>query len=127
MILISSLSGRWGTALLAPYGATKAFIWNLGEALFHELRPQRINVLTVAPGPTATPAYLASQPAGRRGIPRAADPLAVARSSFRRLGRQPLFLPGLGNHLAYLLLHHLLPERLASWLVNREVQRRYGG
>ena len=37
IVLMSSLAGLWGTGLVAPYGASKAFDYNLAEALHYEL------------------------------------------------------------------------------------------
>jgi hypothetical protein len=45
IIMMSSLAGLLGMQLVAPYAATKAFAWNLAEALHHELKDQQIDVI----------------------------------------------------------------------------------
>jgi short-subunit dehydrogenase len=62
IILMSSMAGGWGNALLAPYGATKAFIHILAEALYHELKQDGFDILSSITGATRTPGYLASSP-----------------------------------------------------------------
>ena len=56
IILISSVEGLIGVPYSAAYGASKAFVISLGEALWGELTPENIDVLTVCPGPTDTEA-----------------------------------------------------------------------
>ena len=40
IILMASLAGLWGSQYLAPYGASKACMINLAEALHHEMKQQ---------------------------------------------------------------------------------------
>lgn len=54
LILLSSIVGFQGMPLAANYAATKAYIQCLGEALARELEPAGVDVLTAAPGPTAS-------------------------------------------------------------------------
>ncbi|MEK6153217.1 SDR family NAD(P)-dependent oxidoreductase [Flavobacteriaceae bacterium 3-367] len=51
IILMSSLVGFQGVPHAAHYAATKAYVQSLGEALYHELRPYGVDVLSAAPGP----------------------------------------------------------------------------
>ncbi len=62
IILMSSLAGLLGMQLIAPYASSKAFAWNLAEALFHELKPNNIDVMACIAGATATEAYLKTNP-----------------------------------------------------------------
>jgi uncharacterized protein len=39
------------TGVMTPVGATKAYVQSLAERLHHELAPQGVDVLSVAPGP----------------------------------------------------------------------------
>jgi short-subunit dehydrogenase len=54
IILFSSLVAFQGVPKSANYAASKAYIQSLGEALYHELKPNNVDVLTVAPGPVKT-------------------------------------------------------------------------
>ncbi len=56
IILTSSVEGLMGTPYSAAYSASKAMVVALGEALWAELSPHGIKVLTLCPGPTDTEA-----------------------------------------------------------------------
>jgi short-subunit dehydrogenase len=58
LVLMSSGAGAAGAGRLAIYSATKAFDRNFGEALWAELSPQGVDVLSVVVPPTKTPALL---------------------------------------------------------------------
>ena len=125
MIIISSLAGLWGTALVAPYGATKAFGWNLGEALHYELSPFRIDVLSVCSGAMSTPAYLATNPEYGRLRPRVDDPVSVARQSLEKLGKTAFMVSGRHNRLVHFLFSRLLPRPFAVKILNDVMRRMY--
>lgn len=54
LVLVSSVLAFQGTPYAATYGATKAFVQSLGEALEVELGAKGVSVLVLAPGPTRT-------------------------------------------------------------------------
>ncbi|MBL6734653.1 MAG: SDR family NAD(P)-dependent oxidoreductase [Shewanellaceae bacterium] len=54
LVLLSSIVSLQGIAYIGNYAATKAYIQSLGEALYAELKPYHVDVLTCAPGPVAT-------------------------------------------------------------------------
>jgi short-subunit dehydrogenase len=54
VILLSPIVGFQGMPLAANYAATKAYIQCLGEGLTRELGRAGVDVLTAAPGPTAS-------------------------------------------------------------------------
>ena len=55
LILVGSEAALGGTGRLAIYTATKGFALNLGESLWHELKPLGVDVLNVVLGATDTP------------------------------------------------------------------------
>ena len=55
IILMSSMSGLQGTAMVANYAATKAYDAILAEGLWYELREQGVDVLGCLAGATLTP------------------------------------------------------------------------
>lgn len=57
LVLVSSMGGLVGVPGLAAYGAAKWGLRGLGEALYYELRPHRIDVSVVFPPDTATPGF----------------------------------------------------------------------
>jgi short-subunit dehydrogenase len=95
IVLMSSMSGYYGSAQLAVYAATKAFDLVLGDALWFELRPHGVDVLTVQPGSTRTPGWLSSQREGDDAptLP-VMEPPDVVREALDALGAQPNLVPG---------------------------------
>jgi short-subunit dehydrogenase len=57
IVLVTSGAAWVGSDYLAAYGASKAFDLVLGEALWAELRPRGVDVLSMILGPTDTPAF----------------------------------------------------------------------
>lgn len=55
ILLVSSLMGLQGVPYMADYGAAKAYILSLAEALHTEVKASGVNVTALLPGPVATP------------------------------------------------------------------------
>lgn len=125
ILFMSSLAGSWGTQLLAPYGASKAFIHILAESLHHELKGEGVDVLACIAGAITTPAYLASLPQGEMKKGSAMDPHAVVEAGLRALGRRPYVITGFKNKLTYFLLTRVLPRRNSVGIMNRVVGKMY--
>jgi len=125
IILMSSLAGSWGTSLLGPYGATKAFSHLLAESLYHELKGEEFDVLACIAGATSTPGYLASNPGAGKGLMKVMTPEKVVRTSLGSLGRSPFVVPGFTNRLTYFLLSRVLPRRISVGIMDRAVKRLY--
>lgn len=92
IVLTSSVEGLIGCPYSAVYSATKAFVTALGEALWGELTPEGIDVLTLCPGATE------SEAAAKQGI----DPAAmtnqqtaeeVAKLTLENLRNGPTYIP----------------------------------
>ena len=128
IILLSSLSGMQGTALVANYAATKAWNRVLAEGLWWELGKSGVDVLACVAGATETPGYRSSAP--KRGsdanVP-VQSPDAVAAEALAALGRRPSIITGSRNRFAAALLSRLLPRRAAVRLMGRTMDRMYGG
>ena len=89
IVLMSSMSGNFGSEQLAVYAATKAFDLVLADALWAELRPLGVDVLAVQPGSTRTPGWQSSQPEELRGPgPHVAEPADVVRERPRDARRR---------------------------------------
>jgi len=119
ILLMSSLAGLIGMQLVSSYAATKAFAWNLAEALHHELKPQKIDVMACIAGATATPAYLKTNPTYGMMKPLVMEPSTVAESALNKLGKRALFIPGFSNRMNYFILTRLLPRKLAASIANK--------
>jgi hypothetical protein len=119
IVLMSSMSGNFGSEQLAVYAATKAFALVLGEALWAELRPQGVDVLVVQPGSTRTPGWQSSQPAERQGPgPHVMEPGPVVAEALCVLGGEPHLVPGEQNRQGAHVLA-ALPRRQAVELMSR--------
>jgi short-subunit dehydrogenase len=122
ILLMSSLGGSQGSALLVNYTATKAYNRLFAEGLWDELRGQGVDVLTSCPAAVSTPGYLASAP---RGSMSSMTPQAVVRESLAALGRGPAIIPGRTYRLANVLMQRLLPRKSAIKLMGRVTRRMY--
>ena len=92
LVLTSSVEGLIGCPYSAAYAASKAFVNSLGEALWGELTPEGIDVLTLCPGATDTeaPRLQGIDPATLRHL---MPPDEVARLTLENLGNGPVYLP----------------------------------
>jgi short-subunit dehydrogenase len=90
IVLLSSLMAFQGAPLAAGYGATKAYVQSLAEALHVELKPRGVDVLAAVPGPVRT-GFAAR---ARMELPLASEPEAVAASILAALGRRGSVRPG---------------------------------
>jgi short-subunit dehydrogenase len=98
IVLMSSMSGNFGSEQLAVYAATKAFDLVFADALWAELRPSGVDVLAVQPGATRTPGWQSSQPEALRGPgPHVAEAADVVREALATLGDGPNLVPGAQN------------------------------
>ena len=125
ILLMSSLAGSWGTNLLAPYGASKAFNQILAESLHYELKGEGFDVLACIAGATSTPAYLASLPPGKAKNRSTMTPEAVVNSALKALGNRPFVIPGFRNKLTYFMLTRILPRRASLRIMNHAVGSMY--
>jgi len=125
IVLMSSLAGFQGTALVASYSASKAFDMVLGEALWEELREQGVDVLSCCAGATRTPNYIASDPVhGRLKAPEM-EPGDVVEEALASLGRRALVVAGVRNKLLGSVLHRLVPRSLAVRIMGASMRRMY--
>lgn len=125
IILMASMAGLWGSGLLAPYGATKAFNIVLAEGLHHELKSRDFDVMACVAGPTSTPAYLLTQPRYGRIPIHVMTPEQVAEGALDSLGKRAFYIPGWQNRLNYFLLTRILPRKLAARLFNQATGNLY--
>ena len=96
VILVSSLAGLQGFPGLAGYSATKAFIINLGEALWYELKDSGVDAMACIAGAMPTPGF---NRVFKELAPGAMPAEQAAEKTLRALGKGPRFIPGLVNKL----------------------------
>ena len=89
IILMGSVAGYSGSPGFSLYGASKAFTFNLSEALWFELRRHGIDLLCPVVGPTNTPTMINSY-GPIEG--HATDPGYIARSALDRIASGPIWV-----------------------------------
>lgn len=98
IVFLSSVAGYQPTPFFATYGATKAFDLMFGEALWAELRPHNVDVITLSPGYTQTEfqevAKVGTKPVG--GWAKPADVVALCLA---KLGKKSSVIHGFTNSM----------------------------
>ena len=126
LLLMSSLSGFQGSALVGTYAGTKAFLTVLGESLWEEWSPQGVDVLVCAAGATLTPNFEAQTPETRRSSAFPLPPEQVAREALQRLGQgRPTWIPGAMNRVVHHTLKNL-PRGRAVRFISGATRKLYG-
>jgi uncharacterized protein len=125
ILMMSSLAGLIGMQIITPYAATKAYTWNLAEALHYELKPFNIDVMACIAGATATPSFLSSEPKYGFFKPKIMNPDEVAVAAINHLGKKAMFIAGFSNRLNYFILTRLLPRSLAASTTNKVMAKMY--
>ncbi len=123
IVLISSLSGFHGTALVTTYAGTKAFERIFAEGLWDELRETGVDVLCSCPGTVRTPRYQASTDREVGPVMEAED---VVRETLAAIGKGPTLVPGRASRAARVLLGRLLPGRVAVRLMSQGTRTLFG-
>ncbi len=92
IVLTGSVEGMIGCPYSAAYSATKGFVKNLGEALWAELGPEGIDVLTLCPGATDTEAMVVAgvDPSTLQSLQ---QPEEVAQLTLENLKNGPVYIP----------------------------------
>jgi short-subunit dehydrogenase len=89
IVIIGSMAGVSGSALIATYSATKAYQQALAEGLWRELREDGVDVVAIIAGATSTPAHVRSGTVVSEEYP-PMDPADVARNALASLGYGPV-------------------------------------
>ncbi|WP_308798939.1 SDR family NAD(P)-dependent oxidoreductase [Agromyces silvae] len=114
LVNIASTAAYQPCPNMAVYGATKAFVLSLTEALAYETRASGLGVLALSPGATATEFFEVVGSADA-AVGRFQTPDAVVRLALRRLDRMRMPLSvvsGVGNAVNATLAR-FIPRRLA--------------
>jgi uncharacterized protein len=126
IIFVSSGSAMVGTSYVSAYSATKAFNLNLGEALFEELHPFGVDVLSTVVGATDTPGWRAENPNPEaKTWPPVMSAADTVRETLGALGKTPSFFPGAQNRLAMFVTSRLMSRPAAVRVIGAEMRKRY--
>jgi short-subunit dehydrogenase len=124
IILMSSMSGLQGMAMVANYAATKAYDSVLAQGLWYELRRHGVDVLGCVAGATLTPGYESSMDRVSTGaLARPMQPDDVTEQALLDLGQRPLGVAGKRNRFASALLGRILSRRAAIEMASKETER----
>ncbi len=126
VIMLSSLASNQGSALVAHYAATKAYLRVLAEGLWAEWRPNGVDVLACCPGLVQTPTFVRGAPSpASRLVPPPMTPEDVVRAALTALGRQPVIIPGWRNRLAGLLASRVMSRQAVITLASKQTAAMY--
>ncbi len=125
-LAMSSMAGLHGTQFVAAYGASKAFTWNLMEALDAEFKDRGFDFCSICAGPIDTPGFRRSKPEGITTGLSPMSPEEVAYHALKAIGNTARYTPGSMNRASLGVLTRLLPRRTSVKLVNRAMERMFG-
>ena len=95
ILLMSSMSGFQGSAMVSSYAASKGFNTILAEGLWAELDPQGLDIVACVAGATMTPGFENNTPQDKQKQVFPMSSEAVARAGLRGLGRhKPVVIAG---------------------------------
>ncbi|MDX6740860.1 SDR family NAD(P)-dependent oxidoreductase [Actinocorallia sp. A-T 12471] len=117
LINVASLAAYQGTPKMAAYGAAKAFVLSLSEALWVESRGTGLKVIALSPGTTRTEFFDVAGSEDAAGGQPLADPADVVATALRALDRRnppPHVVAGLRNRLMTGAGRHLLTRATAT-------------
>jgi short-subunit dehydrogenase len=125
ILLMSSMSGFQGSAMVGTYAATKAFNTILAESLWVELRPLGVDVLACVAGATSTPGFESSTPSAKRGKTFPMQPAAVAHEGLDALGAGPVHIAGRLNRFVN-AFSRLMTRRQRTVFFSNQTQDIFG-
>ena len=126
IIVMSSLAAFQGSPMVAVYGATKAFLVTLAEALADELKPHGVDVMACCPAVVTTPAFLSDGHNPNGPVPLSMEPGQVARETVSALGRKRIVVPGAMSKVAHFMLGRLMPRVAVVTMMGRSTRAMYG-
>ncbi len=127
IILMSSMSGFQGSALVSNYAATKAFNTVLAESLWEEFRHNGVDVLAVVAGATRTPNFNRQTPSEKAESAFPMDPADVVVEALNALEKHkgPTVIVGRVNRLVNFLLRRLFTRRMAVTFLSNATRKLY--
>jgi len=117
---VVSASAFQPSAHHAVYGATKAFMQSLSEAVSQEVKGAGIKICTLNPSYTDTPLL------SREGFPKklwwffvsgVSSPDEIARKGLKAFKKgKPVYIPGIQNWITHAILTRITPRRLMNFI-----------
>ena len=118
VIFLGSTAAYQPIPLYATYAATKGFDLMFGEALWGELKPHNVDVITVCPGGTETEFQQVANVTSESINNNRVKPEVVVAETMRNLGRKPSFVQGAYNSVVS-KIYRFFPRRVVIQLAHR--------
>jgi uncharacterized protein len=125
IIVMSSMAAFQGSPMVAVYGASKAFLLALAEAMADELEPEGVDVLACCPAVVRTPQFLSDGHNPNGPAPFSMEPFQVAREAVAGLGRKRIVVPGTMPKMIRFMMGHLMPRAAVVGLLGRSTRAMY--
>jgi hypothetical protein len=117
---ISSVSAFQPTVHHAVYGASKAFVQSLSEAVNEEVRRSGVRVCTLNPSYTNTPLIRNNDFPDKLwwySVSGLADPAVIAAKGVKALKKgKSLYIPGIMNWIIHILLQRISARKLINFI-----------
>lgn len=127
ILLMSSMSGFQGSAMVSTYAASKAFVTVLAEGLWYELREHGIHVLACVAGATLTPNFKQNTPTDKMATAMPMSPEAVVKEAIAGLekGKGPTIVVGRMNRFVHFLFSRLFSRKQAVNTISKATVNMY--
>ena len=127
VINVASTASFQAMPYMANYGATKAYLLSLSDAVATEVAQAGIDVVALCPGPTDTEItdHVDVDRDSVAGILMPADKVALA--GVDALGKKRVVVPGVSNAIGAQLAQRLVPRRLLGWALGYVMRKRFVG
>lgn len=127
IVLVSSMSGFQGSAMVSTYAASKAFITVLAEGLWHEFKPLGIHVMACVAGATLTPNFKKHTPAQKMASAFPMEPEQVVKEFISALEKQqgPTVIAGKMNRFVHFLFSRLFTRKQAVGFISKATEDLY--
>jgi len=127
ILLVSSMSGFQGSAMVATYAATKAFVTVLAEGLWQEFKGNGVHVMACVAGATLTPNFKKQTPAEKISSVMPMTPEAVVKEALQALEKQkgPTIVLGSMNKIVHFLFSRLMTRKQAVNIISSATRNLY--
>ena len=127
IILMSSMSGFQGSAMVANYAATKAYNTVLAEGLWEELRHHGVDVLACVAGATKTPNFNRQTPMDKVASVFPMEPADAVSEALQALqkGQGPTRVVGIMNKLVHAVFSRCISRKWAICFFSKATRKLY--
>ncbi len=127
ILLVSSMSGFQGSAMVSTYAASKAFVTVLAEGLWHEMKDHNIHVMACVAGATLTPNFEQQTPTEKIASVMPMTPESVVKEAIQALEKRkgPTIIVGRMNKFVSFLFGRLLSRKMAVSTISKATRNLY--